>query len=35
VLHPPVESKCAQLTLTDDNDGSTIDFILIGENYDE
>ena len=29
------EQSCAQLTLTDDNDGSAIDFILIGENDDE
>lgn len=37
VLQPIVsgEQSCAQLTLTDDNDGSAIDFILIGENDDE
>lgn len=37
VLQPIVagEQSCVQLTLSDDNDGSAIDFILIGENYDE
>lgn len=29
------EQSGAQLTLTDDNDGSTIELILIGDNDDE
>ena len=29
------EQSCAQLSLTDDNDGQPFTFILLGENYDE
>ncbi len=37
VLQPIVdgEQSSAQLTLTDDNDGSAIDLVLIGERNDE
>lgn len=36
-LQPIVEGEqsSAQLTLTDDNDGSAIDLVLVGEHNDE
>jgi len=36
VLQPIVagEQSCAQLTLTDDSNGTPLTFILLGENYD-
>ena len=29
------EQSCAQLSLTDDNDGKPFTLILLGENYDD
>lgn len=29
------EQSCAQLTLTDDSNGTPLTFILLGENYDD
>ena len=29
------EQSCAQLTLTDDNDGKPFTFILLGENHND